>query len=285
VERDPGGEALKRIGDHNIMYAIEYQRAKSVADAVAALAKTGGKALAGGQSLVGAMKLRLANPGTLVDLSGIPELKDIKKEGDAVVIGALATHADVASSSVVKQAIPALAALAEGIGDRQVRNRGTIGGSIANNDPAADYPAAVLGLNATIQTNKRKVAADDFFKGLYETALDADEIITSVSFPIPKKAAYVKFPQPASRFALVGVLVAQTAGKGNEGVRVAVTGAASHAHRCKPIEDALAKSFTADAAKAVKIPATNLNNDLHGSAEYRAHLVSVLAGRAVAAMA
>ena len=266
------------------MYAVEYQRAKSVSEAVAALAKTGGKALAGGQSLVGAMKLRLANPGTLVDLSGIAELKGIRKEGEAIAIGALTTHAEVASSSVVKQAIPALAALAEGIGDRQVRNRGTLGGSIANSDPAADYPAAVVALNATIQTNKRKIAADDFFKGLYETALAADEIITSVSFPIPNKAAYVKFPQPASRFALVGVFVAQTAGKGNEGVRVAVTGAGSHVHRAKAIEDALAKSFTADTARAVKIPATNLNNDLHGSAEYRAHLVSVLAARAVAAM-
>ena len=261
------------------MYAVEYQRARSVADAASALAKTGGKALAGGQSLIGAMKLRLANPGTLVDLSGIAELKGIKKDGDAIVIGALTTHAEVASSSVVKQAIPALAALAEGIGDRQVRNRGTIGGSIANNDPAADYPAAVLGLNATVQTNKRKIAADDFFKGLYETALGADEIITAVSFPVPKKAAYVKFPQPASRFALVGVFVAQT----GTGARVAVTGAGSHAHRAKAIEDALAKTFTADAAKNVKIPATNLNNDLHGSPEYRAHLVSVLAGRAVAA--
>jgi carbon-monoxide dehydrogenase medium subunit len=243
------------------MYAFEYQRAKSLADAASALAK-GGKALAGGQSLVGAMKLRLANPGTIVDLSGIAELKGIKKEGDAVVIGALTTHAEVASSPVVKQAIPALARLAESIGDRQVRNRGTIGGSLANNDPAADYPA------------------DDFFKGMYETALAEDEIITAVSFPAPKKAAYVKFPQPASRFALVGVFVAQTGG----GVRVAVTGAASHVHRAKPIEDALAKSFTADTAKAVKIPAGHLNSDLHGSAEYRAHLVSVLAARAVAAM-
>jgi carbon-monoxide dehydrogenase medium subunit len=261
------------------MYAVQYQRAKSVADAAAALAKTGGKALAGGQSLIGAMKLRLANPGTVVDLSGIAELKGIKKEGGAIVIGALATHAEVAASSVVKQAIPAVAALAEGIGDRQVRNRGTLGGSLANNDPAADYPAAVVGLGATIQTNKRKIAADDFFKGLYETALAADEIITAVSFPVPTKAAYVKFPQPASRFALVGVFVAQTAG----GIRVAVTGAGSHVHRAKAIEDALAKSFTADAAKAVKIPAANLNTDLHGSAEYRAHLVSVLAGRAVAA--
>ena len=266
------------------MYAFEYQRAKSVADAASAIAKTGGKLLAGGQSLVGAMKLRLAKPGTLVDLGGIAELKGIKKEGDAIVIGALTTHAEVAASSTVKQAIPALAALAEGIGDRQVRNRGTLGGSLANNDPAADYPAAVLGLGATVVTNKRKIAADDFFKGLYETALAADEIITAVSFPVPKKAAYVKFPQPASRFALVGVFVAQTAGQGNEGVRVAVTGAASHAHRAKPIEDALAKSFSSDAAKAVKIPAGHLNNDLHGSAEYRAHLVPVLAARAVTAM-
>jgi aerobic carbon-monoxide dehydrogenase medium subunit len=261
------------------MYAFEYQRAKSVADAAAALAKTGGKALAGGQSLVGAMKLRLANPGTLVDIAGIAELKGIKQDGATVVIGAMSTHADVASSAVVKKAIPALAALAEGIGDRQVRNRGTIGGSLANNDPAADYPAAVLALGATVQTNKRKIAADEFFKGMYETALAADEIITAVSFPVPKKAAYVKFPNPASRFALVGVFVAQT----QDGVRVAVTGAAAHVHRATAIENALAKSFTADAAKAVKIPADHLNTDLHGSAEYRAHLVSVLASRAVTA--
>lgn len=262
------------------MYAFEYQRAKTVNEAVSALAKSGGKALAGGQSLVGAMKLRLANPGTLIDLSGIAELKGIKKEGDTIVIGALTTHAEVGSSSVVKQAIAALSALAEGIGDRQVRNRGTLGGSLANNDPAADYPAAALGLGATVHTNRRKIAADDFFKGMYETALGADEIITAVSFPIPRKAAYAKFPQPASRFALVGVFVAQTAG----GVRVAVTGAGTHVHRAKAIEEALSKSFSADAAKAVKIPADRLNSDLHGSAEYRAHLVSVLAARAVAAI-
>src|SRR4029078_7134530 len=258
------------------MYAIEYQRAKSVDDATAALARSGGKALAGGQSLVGAMKLRLANPGTVVDLSGIAELKGIKREGEALVIGALTTHAEVASSAVVKQAIPALAALAEGIGDRQVRNRGTIGGSIANNDPAADYPAAVLALNATVLTNKRKIAAHDFFKCMYETALAADEIITAVSFPVPKKAAYVKFPNPASRFALVGVFVAQTA----TGMRVAVTGAASRVHRSNALEAALAKSFTADAAKGVKIPADALNTDLHGSAEYRAHLWVGVAARA-----
>ena len=261
------------------MYAFEYQRATSVADAAAALAKSGGKALAGGQSLVGAMKLRLANPGTVVDLGGIAELKGIRKEGDAIVIGAMTTHAEVAASAAVRQAIPALAALAEDIGDRQVRNRGTLGGALGNNDPAADYPAAVLGLGATVQTNKRRIAADDFFKGMYETALGPDEIITAVSFPIPRKAAYMKFPQPASRFALVGVFVAHT----GAGVRVAVTGAASHVHRASAIEAALTKSFTADAAKAVKIPADHLNSDLHGSAEYRAHLVSVMAARAVGA--
>lgn len=261
------------------MYAFELHKADSLANAAALLAQSGGKPLAGGQSLVAAMKMRLAVPGTLVDLSGVPELQGIRREGDAVVIGAMTRHAEVAASDVVKGAIPALAALAEGLGDRQVRNMGTIGGSLANNDPAACYPAAVLGLAATINTNKRKIAADEFFKGMYETALADGEIITSVSFPIPKKAAYVKFPQPASRFALVGVFVAQTAG----GVRVAVTGAASSVFRAKTIEDALTKNFTADAAKAAKVDAAGLNSDLHGSPAYRAHLVSVLAARAVAA--
>jgi len=261
------------------MYAFELQRPKSTADAAALLAKTGGKPLAGGQSLIGAMKLRLSQPGTLVDLSGIAELSGIRKEGDAIVIGAMTRHAEIAASSVVKNAIPALTALAQGIGDRQVRNMGTLGGSIANNDPAADWPAAVLALNATVRTNKRTIAADGFFTGLYETALAADEIITAVSFPVPKKAAYVKFPNPASRFALVGVFVAQTAG----GVRVAVTGAASCVFRSKPLEDALAKSFTADAAKGAKVDAGMLNGDLHASPEYRAHLIPVLAARAVAA--
>jgi carbon-monoxide dehydrogenase medium subunit len=262
------------------MYAFEYQQPKSVADAAAALAKTGGKALAGGQSLVAAMKLRLAQPGTLVDLSGIADLAGIRKDGDALVVGAMTRHADVASSTAVKSAIPALAALAEGIGDRQVRNMGTLGGSIAHNDPAADWPAAVLGLNATVVTNKRRIAADDFFKGMYETALGADEIITAVSFPSPKKAAYAKFPNPASRFALVGVFVAQLA---DGSVRVAVTGAAPAVFRAKTLEAALAKGFTAAAAKAVKVDAQGLNSDLHGSAAYRAHLISVMAARAVTA--
>jgi len=261
------------------MYAFELTRAKSVADAAAALAKSGGKALAGGQSLVGSMKLRLAQPGTLVDLSGVAEMKGIRKEGDALVIGAMTRHAEVAGSAAVKSAIPALSSLAHAIGDRQVRNMGTLGGSIANNDPAADWPAAVLGLGATVQTNKRKIAADDFFKGMFETALAADELIVAVSFPAPKKAAYAKFPQPASRFALVGVFVAQT----GSGVRVAVTGAASSVFRSKPLEDALGKTFTADAAKAVRIDAKGLNGDLHGSPEYRAHLVAIMAARAVGA--
>jgi carbon-monoxide dehydrogenase medium subunit len=189
-------------------------------------------------------------------------------------------HADVASSADVKRAIPALASLAEGIGDRQVRNMGTLGGSIANNDPAADWPAAVVALNATVITDKRKIAAGDFFKGLYETALAADEIITAVSFPVPKKAAYAKFPNPASRFALVGVFVAQLA---DGSVRVAVTGAGPGVFRASGVEAALGKSFTADAAKGVKVDAKGLSNDLHGSAAYRAHLVAVMASRAVAA--
>ena len=179
----------------------------------------------------------------------------------------------------MKSAIPALAALAESIGDRQVRNMGTLGGALANNDPAACYPAAVLGLGATVHTNKRKLAADAFFKGMYETALAEDELITSVSFPIPQKAAFVKFPQPASRFALVGEFVAQT----GDGIRVAVTGAAPSVFRAKALEDALGKNFTNEAARTVKMEASGLNSDLHGSAEYRAHLIPVLAGRAVAA--
>ena len=264
------------------MYAVEYQKPKSLTEAAQQLAKSGGKPLAGGQSLVAAMKLRLAQPEMLVDLAGIPELAGIRKEGEAIVIGAMTRHAEVAASEDVKRAIPALASLAEGIGDRQVRNMGTLGGSIANNDPAADWPAAVVALNATVVTNKRRVAAGDFFKGMYETALAGDEIITAVSFPVPKKAAYVKFPNPASRFALVGVFVAQAA---DGSVRVAVTGAAPSVFRATALEAALGKSFTPDVAKGVKIDATGLNNDLHGSPQYRAHLISVMAARAVAAAA
>ena len=259
------------------MYSFELKKADSVASAAALLAQTNGKALAGGQSLVAAMKLRLAQPGHVVDLSHVAELKGIRKEGDHLVIGAMTRHAEVAASDVVKGAIPALAHLAEGIGDRQVRNMGTIGGSIANADPAADWPAAVIALDASVVTNKRKIGADAFFTGMYETALANDEVIVSVSFPMPKKASYAKFPNPASRFALVGVFVAQTA----HGVRVAVTGAAPKPFRCKPIEDALSKQWSAAAAKGVKVDAHGLNTDLHGSAAYRAHLIAVMASRAV----
>ena len=259
------------------MYAFELHQAKSVADAVALLARTGGKPLAGGQSLVAAMKLRLAQPEHVVDLSQVPGLKGVRQDGDVLVIGAMTPHAEVAASPVARAMLPALAALAAGIGDRQVRNMGTLGGSLANNDPAADWPAAVLALDATVETNRRRIAADDFSRGMYDTALAPDELIVAVHFPVPKKAAYVKFRNPASRFALVGVFVAQTAG----GVRVAVTGAGASVFRCKPLEEALARSFTPASAAATRVSADGLNNDLHGSAAYRAHLVSVLAGRAV----
>ena len=262
------------------MYNFNYQRAQSVADAAKAIqGKEDAKLLAGGMTLIPTLKQRLAKPSDLVDLSRIAELKGLKRDGNAVVIGAMTRHAEVAASDVVKSAIPALAHLAEGIGDPQVRNRGTIGGSLANNDPAADYPAAVLGLNATVITNKRKIAADDFFKGMFETALAPDEIITAVSFPVPEKAGYSKFPNPASRYAVVGVFVART----GAGVRVAVTGAAPCVFRQKEMEAALGRSFNADAVANIKQSASGLNSDIHASAEYRAHLVTVMAKRAVAA--
>lgn len=260
------------------MYTFDYQRPASAAAAAAAL-QGDARYLAGGQSLVQAMKLRLSSSERLVDLGGAADLKGIKVDGGNVVIGAMTTHAAVARSADVQRAIPALAELAGGIGDQMVRNMGTLGGSIANADPAACYPAAVVGLGATVHTNKRTIAADDFFTGLYETALQPGELITSVSFPIAQKAAYVKYKQPASRFALVGVFVSQGAG----GVRVAVTGAKSSVFRAKPIEDALRANFTAAAAKAVKIPEADINSDLHGSAAYRAAMISVMASRAVAA--
>ena len=263
------------------MYAFEYRQAKSVAEAQSLLASTGGRPLAGGQSLVAAMKLRLAQPGTVVDLGAIPDLKGIRRDGKALVIGAMSRHAEVAASAAVREAIPALAALAEGIGDRQVRNMGTLGGSIANNDPAADWPSAVVALGATVNTSRRAIPGDQFFTGMYEAALGADEIITSVSFPVPQKAAYMKFPNPASRFALVGVFVARLA---DGSVRVAVTGAASAVFRATALESALAKTFTPEAARGVAIEAAGLSQDLHGSPEYRAHLIGVLASRAVAAM-
>ena len=257
------------------MQAFNYSNPASVADAAKAAA-AGAKLIAGGQSLLPSMKLGLAAPEALADLGGIAELKGISVSGGVVKIGAMATHASVAANADVAKAIPALAALAGNIGDRQVRNRGTIGGSLANNDPAACYPAAVLGLGATIHTNTRSIAADDFFKGLYETALAEGEVITAVSFPVPEKAGWQKFKQPASRFSIVGVFVS----KGPQGVRVAVTGAGACVFRAKDLEAKLAANWSAAALNGATVSADGLNTDLHGSAEYRAALIPVLASRA-----
>jgi aerobic carbon-monoxide dehydrogenase medium subunit len=260
------------------MYNFDYQKPRNVADAAKAIGSAeDGKLLAGGMTLIPTLKQRLAKPSDLIDLGSIAELKGIKKDGNAIVVGAMTKHVEVATSDVVKGAIPALAHLAEMIGDPQVRTRGTLGGSIANNDPAADYPAAVVALNATVITNKRKIAADEFFKGMFDTALAPDEIITAVSFPIPEKAGYEKFRNPASRYAVVGVFVAKT----GSNVRVAVTGAGPVVFRQKDMEAALAKSFAPDAVAAVQQSANGLNTDIHASAEYRAHLVTVMAKRAV----
>jgi len=257
-----------------------FHRPKDLSTAVAAQKKaTDGKYLGGGQSLLPVMKLGLAAPTDLVALSGLAELKGIRLDGKELVVGAGSTHAQVAASDEVKRAIPALAALAGHIGDPQVRNRGTLGGSLAHDDPSADYPAAVLALGATVVTDRRKIPADDFFKGMFETALAPDEVITSVRFPVPEKAAYEKFPHPASRFALVGVFVA----RGPAGIRVAVTGAAPSVFRAADMEKALASRFAADAIAGVSVPSAGLSGDAFGSAEYRAHLVGVLARRAVAA--
>ncbi|MFO1271468.1 MAG: xanthine dehydrogenase family protein subunit M [Rubrivivax sp.] len=260
------------------MQAFAYQTPSSVADAAKAAKAEDAKLLAGGQSLLPSMKLGLAAPSALVDLSALAELKGIKVEGGKVTIGAGTTHAAVAASAEVKKAIPALADLAGRIGDRQVRNRGTLGGSLANNDPAACYPAAVLGLGATVVTNQRSIAADDFFLGVYTTALQEGEIITAVSFPIPEKAGWQKFKQPASRFSMVGVFVS----KGPAGVRVAVTGAgANGVFRAKDLEAKLASNWSAGALAGATVAASGLNSDLHASAEYRAALIPVLAARAV----
>jgi aerobic carbon-monoxide dehydrogenase medium subunit len=264
------------------MYAFEYHRPKTVAEAVSLLqGASDGKFLAGGHTLIPTLKQRLASPSDIVDLGAIAELKGIREEGDRLIIGALTTYSEVVESETARRAIPALAQLASHIGDSQVRNRGTIGGSVANNDPASDYPAAVLGLNATVRTNQREIAADDFFLGMFETALGDAEVITAVSFPKPARAGYMKFPNPASRYAIVGVMVAQTAG----GVRVAVTGAGPCVFRARDFEQALASSFTADALERVSVSPNGLNSDIHASAEYRAHLVKVMAKRAVAAAA
>ncbi|MGL6110871.1 MAG: FAD binding domain-containing protein [Rubrivivax sp.] len=261
------------------MTPFAFHRPASVASAVQLRsAQADASYLAGGQSLLPAMKLGLAGPSDLIDLSLLPGAQGIAVDGGSLRIGAMTPHAVIAASAEVGKHIPALACLAAGIGDPAVRSRGTLGGSLANNDPAACWPAAVLGLGATVHTDRRQIAADDFFLGLYETALQPGELITAASFPAPKRAAYVKFKQPASRFALVGVFVSD----GPQGVRVAVTGAGPCVFRVSALEAALAKSFTAQALDGIKLPAGELNSDLHASAAYRAHLIGVLARRAVA---
>ncbi len=263
------------------MYAFDYVRPASLADAVKALGSSEeNRALAGGQTLIPTMKQRLAMPAALVDLSGVAELKGVSRDANSVTIGAMTTHAAVAANADVRAAIPALAALAGGIGDPHVRHAGTIGGSVANNDPAADYPAAVLGLGATIITTTREIPADSFFTGLFRTALQPGELIKAIRFPIPQKAGYSKFEQRASRYALIGVFAAQTAA----GPRVAVTGSgASGVFRAAGLEAALAKGFSVDALKGATMPATGLLSDIHGGADYRASVIPVIAERAVAA--
>ena len=263
------------------MQAFNYHRPASLREAKAILAANSeAKLIAGGMTLLPAMKLRLAQPSDLVDISGIDGLSGIKDTRGAIEIGALVRHTDVAHSDVVRASIPALAELADSIGDAQVRNRGTLGGSIANSDPAADYPAAALSLDATVKTDQREIRSDDYFRGLYETALADDELIIAVSFPKPAKAAYVKFPNPASRYAVVGVMVAET----DSGIRVAVTGAAACAFRATAMERALSDSFTAAALDGITVDAADLLSDMHASSEYRAHLIGVMARRAVKAL-
>jgi carbon-monoxide dehydrogenase medium subunit len=262
------------------MHSFNYHRAGSVEEAAQLLSGVSeGALMGGGMTLIPTLKQRLAQPSDIVDLGGISALSGVSEKGGGVVIGATTTHAAVASHATLRAKIPALAVLADTIGDPQVRNRGTIGGSIANNDPAADYPAGLVGLGATVRTNKREIAADDFFTGLFETALADDEVVTAVSFPVPEKAGYAKFPNPASRYAIVGVMASQ----GPAGTRVAVTGAGPCVFRVSEMEQALSGNFSADALQGISVSAGNLNADIHASAEYRAHLVGVMARRAVAA--
>ena len=260
------------------MYAFSYHRAQSIPDAAERLrAQSGARALAGGQSLIASMKLRLSDPAELVDLGSIASLSGIEIKPRSVVIGAMTRHAEVAASQPLQGALPSLAALAGGIGDRMVRNMGTMGGSVANNDPAADYPSAVLALQATVITQSRSIPADDFFLGMFETALQAGELITAIEFRIPRRAAYVKYRNPASRYAIVGVYVADF----GDAVRVAVTGAGPVVFRMKDMEQALAARFSADSIANIRLSPDGLNADIHASAEYRADMVSVMAARAI----
>ncbi|MBT5048398.1 MAG: xanthine dehydrogenase family protein subunit M [Rhodospirillaceae bacterium] len=261
------------------MYEFNYHKASSIDEAKSLQSGAEeGKFMSGGMTLLPTLKQRLARPSDIIDLAEVPDLAGIEVSGGTVTIKAMTRHAAVAASPEVQKAIPALAKLASGIGDPMVRNRGTIGGSIANSDPAADYPGAVVGLGATIHTDRRTIAGDDFFKDLFETALEEGEMITKVEFPIPDKAGYMKFPNPASRYCIVGVMVSQ---KGSD-IRVGVTGAGACAFRVADMEAALAGSFTPEAVADIKVPDGDLNSDIHASSEYRAHLVTIMAKRAVA---
>ncbi len=260
------------------MYEFQYHKASSINEVKEKISSLNDpKIMAGGMTLIPTMKQRLAAPSDIIDLSNINELKGISKEKGFIIIGAMTTHFEVHTSELVKKEIPSLAFLAGLIGDPMVRHRGTIGGSVANSDPSADYPSSVISLGAKIVTDKREIESDEFFIDLFETALDDDEIILSLKFPIPNKSAYMKFPQPASRYALVGVFISDT----KEGIRVGITGAGPCAFRSKEIEKALSKNFTESAIENVNIPSENLNSDIHASAEYRAHLVKVMAKRAI----
>ena len=263
------------------MYDFNYIQAKNVDEAAQSHGSASdGTYLAGGMTLIPTLKQRLASPSDLIDLAKIEDLAGISVKGNSVRIGAMTRHAVVASSEDVQKAIPALASLAGGIGDPMVRNRGTMGGSIANNDPAADYPSAVVGLGATVHTSKRNIPGDEFFTGMFETALEPGEIVTAVTYPVPDKAAYVKFPNPASRYAIVGVFVSKT----GSAVRVAVTGAGPCVFRATEMEKALEADFSPKAIENIKVSADGLNSDIHATADYRAHLITVMAKRAVASM-
>jgi carbon-monoxide dehydrogenase medium subunit len=260
------------------MYDFAYHKPTSIADAVKILsADPDAKPVSGGHTLLPALKHRLNRPSALVDLSGIAELRGIRREGDTIVIGAMTRHVEVATDATIGAAIPALSRMAGTIGDTQVRNRGTMGGSLANNDPAADYPAAVLALGGTLVTNKRQIAADAFFQGMFTTALEAGELLVAIRLPVPVTCGYAKMKNPASRYSMAGVFVA----KGPSGVRVAVNGAGPGVFRVAAMEQALAANWSAEAVAGIAIPADDLNSDIHASAEYRAHLVTVMAKRAV----
>ena len=259
------------------MYDFAYHKPSSLAEAVKLLADPEAKALSGGQTLLPALKHRLNRPSALVDLTGIAEMKGIRREGDTLVVGALSRHADIQDSDVVRQAIPVLARMAGHLGDTQVRNRGTIGGSLANNDPAADYPAAALALGARFVTDRREIGADEFFQGMFTTALEPDELVVALRFPVPEKAGYAKMRNPASRYVLTGVFVA----KGPAGVRVVVNGAGPGVFRQPEMEAALAANWSPDAVAGIRQSPDDLLSDIHGGAEYRAHLVTVMAKRAL----